>query len=62
AFLAGVSAAGWLGTSLGIRGAYAVSGAAFLLTAMVSRVLLASPRKGRGSESTMERASSRSAS
>jgi MFS family permease len=62
AFLAGVSTAGWLGTSLGIRGAYAVSGAAFLLTAMVSRVLLAPPRKGRGSELTLQSPSSRSAS
>jgi DHA3 family macrolide efflux protein-like MFS transporter len=43
-FLAGVSAAGWLGTSLGIRGAYAISGGAFLLTAVVSQILLAPPR------------------
>jgi MFS family permease len=46
-FLVGVSAAGWLGESLGIRGAYAVSGAAFLLTAVVSQILLASPRTPR---------------
>jgi MFS family permease len=39
-FLAGVSAAGWLGTSFGVRGAYAISGAAFLLTAVVSQILL----------------------
>jgi MFS family permease len=61
-FLAGVSAAGWLGSSLGVRGAYAVSGAAFLLTALVSRVLLAPPKKERRFELTPDRASSRAPS
>jgi MFS family permease len=59
-FLAGVSAAGWLGTSLGIRGAYAVSGAAFLLTAVVSQLLLASSRRPQRSDPARERVSSRS--
>jgi MFS family permease len=59
-FLAGVSAAGWLGTSFGIRGAYAVSGAAFLLTAVLSQMLLASPRRTR--HLARERAASQSPS
>jgi DHA3 family macrolide efflux protein-like MFS transporter len=61
-FLAGVSVAGWLGSSLGVRGAYAVSGGAFLLTAVVSKVLLAPPKKTRAFELSPERASSRSPS
>jgi MFS family permease len=61
-FLAGVSAAGWLGTSLGIRGAYAISGAAFLLTAVLSQMLLSSPRRTRQFDLARERAASESPS
>jgi predicted MFS family arabinose efflux permease len=56
-FLAGVSAAGWLGASLGIRGAYAISGAAFLLTAVVSQILLSPPRPRRRFELVPEQTS-----
>jgi MFS family permease len=42
AFLAGVSMAPWLGDALGVRGAYAIAGGLFLLTALASRFLLSS--------------------
>lgn len=46
AFLAGVSTAGWLGNAVGIRGAYAVAGGMFLATALSTRWLLGSRRRG----------------
>jgi MFS family permease len=61
-FLAGVSAAGWLGTSFGIRGAYAISGGAFLLTAVVSQLLLRPPRRAQRFELVRKKASSLAAS
>jgi MFS family permease len=39
-YLGGVFAAGWLGTGLGVRATYSVAGAAFLLAALASRILL----------------------
>jgi len=61
-FLAGLAAAGWLGSSLGVRGAYAVSGAVFLLTALVSRVLLRPHKQPRRSQLVSEGAPSAPAS
>jgi MFS family permease len=45
-FLVGVSIAGWLGEAAGIRGAFAVSGAVFLATALLSRVLISPTKEG----------------
>jgi MFS family permease len=46
AFLAGASLSGWLAAGAGVRAAFAVSGAVFLVAASASLVLLNEPAKG----------------
>jgi MFS family permease len=45
AFLSGALIAGWVGSHLGVRAAYAISGGVILVAAVLARILLSDPRR-----------------